>query len=229
MRRMSRPPPALWWLLAFSAATVVLWHSPVLFPLRAFVVLIHEAGHALATLATGGEVEELVVRPNESGHVLSRGGWSLVIYSAGYVGTALLGSMLLALTRRPAAHRIAVAVLGVVLVVITVLYVPFANAFGFALGLAWGAALLVMAIKRFKYLARVVDALAVMLCLYAVYDFADFLIHDTGRTDAGLLAKHLGVPFLAYPIGLGWTAMSLYLMYRGLRIALAADRAPAKA
>lgn len=211
---------AAWWLLAFAALTVVLWHSPVLFPLRSFVVLVHETGHALAALLTGGEVRHLVVRPDESGEVLYSGGWPIVVASAGYVGTALLGSVLLALTRWPAAHRAAVGVLGAVLVAMTLVYVPFGNPFGFGLGLAWGALLLVLAWRRFPHLARVVDALAVMLCLYAVYDFADYLIYDTGRTDAGILARYLGLPWLAWPIGLGWTAVSLYLMYRGLRVAL---------
>ncbi len=225
---MSRPPSSLWWLLGFAALTVVFWHSAVLFPLRAFVVLVHEAGHALAVLLTGGEVLHLVVRPDESGEVLSRGGWRILVSSAGYVGTALLGSMLLALTRNPKAHRIAVGILGAVLVLVTVLYVPFSNPFGFGLGLAWGALLLVMAVKRFPHLARVVDALAVMLCLYAVYDFADYLLHDTDRTDAGILARYLGVPWLAYPIGLGWTLVSLWLMYRGLRIALGTKATPTR-
>jgi hypothetical protein len=198
----------------------VFWRSPALFPLRAFVVLVHETGHALAALLTGASVDHLVVRPDESGEVVSRGGWFLVISSAGYVGTAVLGSLLLALTRRPAAHRAAVGLLGAVLVAMTVLYVPFANLFGFVLGLCWGAVLLVLAVKRFPHLARVVDALAVMLCLYAVYDFADFL-RDAGHTDAGILAGYLGAAWLAWPIALGWTAASLYLMYRGLRVALA--------
>lgn len=211
------------WLTLFGVATVLLWRSPLLFPLRTFVVLVHETGHAVAGILTGAEIEHLIVRPDESGEVRYRGGWPIIITSAGYVGTAMLGSALLALTRWPHAHRAVVGLLGATLLLMTILYVPITNVFGFGLGLAWGALLLVMAVKRFPYLARVVDLLAVMLCLYAVYDFADFLLYDPSHTDAGILARYIGLPILAWPIGLGWTAVSLYLMYRGARVAIATD------
>jgi hypothetical protein len=210
----------VWWLVAFAALSVVFWRSPVLFPLRAFVVLVHETGHAVTALLTGASVDHLVVRPDESGEVLYRGGWPVLIASAGYVGTALLGSLLLALTRRPAAHRVAAGALGAVLIAVTLVYVPFHNPFGFGLGLAWGALLVFLAARNFRHLPRVIDALAVMLCLYAVYDFADFLVYDTARSDAGILARYLGLPWLGYPIGLGWVVVSLWLMWRGLRAAL---------
>jgi hypothetical protein len=59
-----------------------------------------------------------------------------------------------------------------------------------------------------------------MLCIYAIYDFADFLLGDASRTDAGILAGALGLPFLALPIGLLWVALSLWIMWQGARIAL---------
>jgi hypothetical protein len=80
-----------WWIMAFAAVTALLWHTVFLFPLRCFVVLVHETGHALAAILTGAQVDHLVVRPDESGEVLYRGGWPVVVSAAGYVGSSGLG------------------------------------------------------------------------------------------------------------------------------------------
>ncbi len=213
----------LWWILGFAVVTILLWHTIVLFPLRCFVVLVHETGHALAALLTGASIDHLVVRPDESGEVLYRGGWPVIISAAGYVGSSLLGSILLALTAYPRWHRIATGVLGVVLVGVTLAFVPFTNFFGFVLGLGWGFALLHLGIRNYTWLPRFVNFLAVMLCFYAVYDFGDFILGDPMRTDPGILASHLGLPFLAWPIGIAWVIISLWLMYRGARVAFGLD------
>ena len=49
--------------------------------------------------------------------------------------------------------------------------------------------------------------------------FADYLLGDTHATDAGLLADYLGLPFLAYPIGICWSLLSLWLMWTALKAA----------
>ena len=63
-----------------------------------------------------------------------------------------------------------------------------------------------------------------MCCLYSIYDFGDYLLGDAGRTDAGLLARHLGLPFLAVPIGVVWSLISLGILGKGLLAAC--TRAP---
>lgn len=214
----------LFWTLGFAALTLLLWRSTVLFPLRCFVVLVHETGHALAALLTGAHVSHLVVRPDESGEVRYAGGWPVVVSAAGYVGSSLLGAVLLALTARPTWHRAATAVLGAVLLAVTIVYVPWQNFFGFVLGVAWGLALLHVGVKDYAWLPRAMNFLAVMICFYAVYDFGDFLLGDPMKTDPGILANELGLPFLAWPIGIAWVAISLWLMYQGAKIAFGIAR-----
>ena len=53
---------------------LVLLAHPGAHPLKIFVVFIHEASHALATVLTGGRVVSMVVTPWESGYVQSVGG-----------------------------------------------------------------------------------------------------------------------------------------------------------
>ena len=52
-------------LLIATTISVLLWFIPfaevLTYPFRLFVTFIHEGGHALATLATLGDVEQVVV------------------------------------------------------------------------------------------------------------------------------------------------------------------------
>lgn len=212
-------------LLVFGLLTVLLWRSVVLLPLKLVVVLIHEIWHALAALLTGGRVEEIRLAADESGLTLARGGLYVVIASAGYVGSSLTGAALLWASARPRVAPFVMGALGVLVIGMTVLYVPpLATPFGFAFGLLVGAFLLFVASWRSEALVVAVMGLAVMCCLYSVYDFGDYLLGDAARTDAGLLAEYLGARFLAVPIGVGWSLLSLWILGQGL---LAACTAPA--
>ena len=38
-----------------------LWDTPVIYPLKIFVVLLHEISHGIAALATGGSIERITL------------------------------------------------------------------------------------------------------------------------------------------------------------------------
>ena len=197
-------------LLLFGLVTLLLWRTPLLLPLKILVVFLHETWHAVAALATGGTVEEIRVWHDQSGVTLFRGGNYVIAASAGYVGSALTGAALLWASARPRFAPWVLGGLGGLVVLMTLLYVPYANLFGFSFGLVTGGFLLLVASKRADALVLAVMGLAVMCCLYSIYDFADYLLGDPHRTDAGLLAQHLGAPVLAYPIGIVWSLVSLW-------------------
>lgn len=88
-------------LLAFFAFFVAfaLWQiaflAPLVYPLRLFVTMVHELGHGVAILFTGGDFVNYQVMSNGAGVAYSRGGVRPIIVSAGYVGTAIFGAALL--------------------------------------------------------------------------------------------------------------------------------------
>ena len=43
------------------------WDAPELYPLRILVTLLHEFGHGLAALASGGSIEKITVDPGAGG------------------------------------------------------------------------------------------------------------------------------------------------------------------
>ncbi len=67
----------------------------LLYPIIWLVAFLHEMGHALGALVTGGEVVALQINPDGSGLTTTRGGSVGIILVGGYVGSALLGNILL--------------------------------------------------------------------------------------------------------------------------------------
>jgi len=87
------------WLLRNGLTAALLaaaWNSVPVRPLRVLVVLLHEIFHALASLATGGGLPRIEVLSHSSGVTTLSGGFPPLVFSAGYLGTALLGGLLLA-------------------------------------------------------------------------------------------------------------------------------------
>lgn len=66
----------------------------VLYPVTLLVTFLHEFGHALGALLTGGEVEGLHIGADGSGYTTTRGGSAGIILIGGYLGSAALGNLL---------------------------------------------------------------------------------------------------------------------------------------
>ncbi|MBE7512360.1 MAG: M50 family metallopeptidase [Anaerolineales bacterium] len=106
--RMMNPPAPLdrkrVLTIAFIAFVVVffLWQtrSIILYPFYLLVTYVHEMGHGLAAVFTGGRFVSFHVYPNGAGVAYTDGGNQHLILVAGYVGTALFGAMLLYLANR---------------------------------------------------------------------------------------------------------------------------------
>lgn len=205
-----------WLHLLLAVVALALWDTPMVKPFRVFVVWIHEMGHASMALATGGEVEELRVRWNESGHVISRGGIFPLISSAGYVGSAILGALLIYAGRWPGAQRLLLGLIGAVQIAMAVLYTPF-GALDFFFGVGCGLVLIVVVGPLGRFAHVLATWIGMMLCLYSLYDFRTDLWMHAERTDAGILAEYFGFAMLAYPIAFVWATISIYVMYRAMR------------
>lgn len=89
--------------VAFIIA-LALWQMQGLFfitqPLRLFVTMIHELGHGMSAVLSGGEFLRFEVTKRGAGVAYTRGGYRPLIIQAGYLGTAVFGGALLLLTHR---------------------------------------------------------------------------------------------------------------------------------
>jgi membrane-associated protease RseP (regulator of RpoE activity) len=213
-------------LAALVVAGLWFWSAPWLAPLRLLVVLVHETGHALATLAFGGRVERVIVGADESGQCLSSlpVGWlpQIAVYSAGYVGSALSGALQLVLAFRFRLHRAVLYAMGAWVTTMGVIYAG--NGFTLGYCLVMGAVLLVGARFLPAGGARaLVTVIAVFTGLYALFDLRDDLWRPGGGlSDAALLAAQTHVPAVLW--SLLWSAVSVAVLVLAGSIAL--RRAP---
>lgn len=212
-------------MIAGLAALVLyaLWNipafAPVLYPLRLFVTYVHEAGHSLAALVTGGRVIEFVVSPNGSGLATTAGGNRTLVISMGYLGAALFGSLLFFLANRFSRFdRVIAIVLGVFMVIFTVMFArPDENNAPTAIiiGLGFGAALAAVGWKAPRLLTLLVlDILAISTALNAVLDVWYLLGSlDASRglvvNDAVAMSRHLNRLVPASLIALSWAVIAV--------------------
>ncbi len=68
--------------------------AKILYPVNLLVTFLHELGHALGAVLTGGRVDRLVVNADGSGVTYTAGGSRGIILMGGYIGSALLGNFL---------------------------------------------------------------------------------------------------------------------------------------
>ena len=202
--------------LLCAVVALALWDTWAVKPFRVFVIVVHEVGHAGAALLTGGEVVEMRTAWNESGHTLTRGGFFPLISAAGYVGSALMGALLIYTGALPQVQRLALLLLGAACMGMTMWYTP-VGGMDFFLGIFGGLILVAIAIKSPRVSAGAATWMGVMLCLYSLYDFRMDLWMHPELTDAGILARYWGLPLLTYPIALSWVLISLAFMYRAMR------------
>lgn len=213
--------PRLTAALVLSALLgVFFWHTWPLFPFKLLVVLMHESGHAFATLLAGGSVDSISVSPNEGGLTWSRYAPTLfnrvLVSSAGYVGSTVSGCVLLVAAARSKEGRWPLWLLAAWTGAVALLWVRDLFTLAFALGCTLALAL---AARWAPSLARrgVLAFLASFSVLYALFDIKDDLLHlrSSGQTDADALASATFIPAIVW--GLGWGLLSLALVGLTLR------------
>jgi len=192
----------------YFVALWFLWNTPIVYPLKLFVVLLHEISHGIAAVSTGGAIHSIVLSPNEGGLCECGGGNAFLTLSAGYLGSLFWGAAILTAARgRGGIPKIATMAIGVLVIVVTILYVR--NFFGIVFGAACGAGLIMAG----RYLpvngtASLLTALGLTSCLYAILDIkSDIIDRPSIESDAHMLAQLTGIPTLVW--GFLWIAIAL--------------------
>lgn len=205
--------------LALAVAVLVLWNTFLVYPLKIFVVFLHEISHGLAAIMTGGTIERIELTFDQGGVCLTRGGSAFVILSTGYLGSSLWGALLLVLSSRTRWNRIIVPGIGILTLAITIFFVR--SLFGFLYGISSGAALIVAGQKLLeKYNALLVKVIGITSCLYAIYDIvSDVFANNIRESDAHALAELTGIPSFVWGlmwilIAVGVTALALVISTR---------------
>jgi len=163
-----------------------------MYPLKIFVIFLHEASHALTALLTGGQVLELSLSPQQGGHVKAAGGNGFLIASSGYLGSLFWGAALFLLGLRTRLDKVVVGMMGALMLGITALYIR--DLFPLAFCILTGLGLLLSA----YFLSQPINDLWLRVMglasmIYVPYDiFSDTLARSHLVSDARILAENYG-------------------------------------
>jgi hypothetical protein len=202
-----------WVAIAVSLiASLTPWGPTLLYPFKLFTTWVHESSHALMTLLVGGRVTAVTIEPNTSGLThglvpasrIARG----LVASAGYLGAALVGCLLMAATRVERRARTILYGIGAFMLLTAVVWMR--NVFGVVVVLVWGLALVTMARRRMANVLRfLLSLLAVQVALNSVYDIRVLFLVD-GPSDAATMARLFLLP--AWFWAATWMLMSVAML-----------------
>jgi Peptidase M50B-like len=218
---------AVKYLLLATAVSIVISFLPIaeniLYPFKLFVTFIHEGGHALAAIATFGDVQEIRIFSDTSGLTFSRGGFSIIIASAGYLTSTIFGAVLLLFGRNAKYAKGVIFVVAFLMLGLTFLFMK--GFFGWIVGLIIVAVLGVTAFVASPRVAHFfLNFLAVQCCLNALYDLRVlFELSATTReaSDAMNMQRLTLIPavvwaslWLLLSAGVLWIALKQYFKVR---------------
>jgi len=205
---------------AYFGALWFLWNTAIVYPLKVFVVLLHEVSHAAVAVATGGTVQRIVLDPYQGGACYCSGGSPFATLSAGYLGSLAWGALLVTAGQAKRIDgRWVTGAVGILVVALTLAYVR--STFGFAFGVAFGLTLVIAAVKLSAAVnQRVLLTLGLTSCLYAILDIkSDVLDRPDLQSDAAMLGDLTGIHTVVW--GSLWITIavlvSVWLFHRSYR------------
>jgi hypothetical protein len=226
-------PSTLWTLVGLTVFSLICWDMPyvswILSPIKILVTCVHELGHALVCLATGGTVSGLTIVPDNHGHgglTFCRGGNPFFYSPAGYLGSAFFGCLLIAIGRAKQAARPILILMGLVIAYASIFLMPgtvfnqgeiFQGIGSVVWGVIIAAALIWSGVKLPNALAHLlVLFLAVQIALNAITDVWYLVQISTGLnpfasfSDATNMQDMTGIPALIW--SLGWALLSVLML-----------------
>ncbi len=203
--------------LLILLAWQVPWLNILVYPFRLFGTFVHELSHGLAAILTGGRFHRFAVETDLSGVAWSAGGIRVIVSSAGYLGSAMAGGILILLYQRMLSSRVLLILLGATLAILCVLFVR--NLFGIVSGLGLASLLL---LAGFRLPSSWRDLLLMTLALQLILDGYNSLFtvlslstDSATHTDAHTMAQLTLVPASIWV--LLWMSLSTLVLYYVLR------------
>lgn len=193
------------------------WNTPFVYPIKIFVVLLHEISHGIAAVLTGGSIAKILISADQGGVCYTAGGWRFLVLTAGYLGSMLWGGLILWAAARTHWDKWIATLMGVCILGVTLLYVR--NGFGLVFGIGFGVALFFIGwlLPNFinDFLLKLIGLTSI---LYAVFDIKDDLLSTpAGVSDASMMAREFfGSPLLWGILWMGLALMMAFIVFKSL-------------
>ena len=191
--------------------SLLFWNSFLIFPIKIFVVLMHEIFHGLAAVFTGGKIVSIEVSSNLGGECITQNGLPFIIASAGYLGSLITGASLFISGYNKKVSLWVCTIIAAILLLFATNYMIGTE--GIIAALLYSA-LMYISPRFFNktvhlYLMKI---LGLVSCLYVIVDMKEDLLTMGYRlTDAQMISDTVGGPALLW--GLIWISISIFVLY----------------
>lgn len=205
-------------LVALLTLAFFIWDYPFIYPLKLLVVFFHESSHALMTIATGGQVKEMVINYQQGGHVLSAGGNRFLTLSAGYLGSLVWGMVIYLLAVKTSVDKLIMTLLGISIIAIAAIFVR--DVFAISFSLITGISMILLGSKaNMQTNDFILRFIGLTSMLYVPLDiYSDTIARSHLRSDAFMLAEEIGGSTLLW--GSLWiiiaTGLVIFTLWLGL-------------
>ena len=210
-------------LLLFMIGAFFLWDTPVIYPVKLFVVMLHEMSHGLMAEIFGGDIIQIQIDYRIGGYcqytVPDSFFARFMIASAGYLGSLFWGALILVLAVRTTYHKQITLVIGLILLGLSWFVVKTGEWFGIVMTIGFSLFML----ASYKLLSNTfhdyfLKFLGLVSCMYVVIDIKEDLIDRTGiGSDADSIAEMTGIPSIV--VGVVWLLVACLMIYVALRYA----------
>lgn len=193
--------------VVFFVVVFFFWYSPLIYPIKMFVVLMHELSHGLAAVITGGSIISIKLDYRIGGLCTNIGGNRFIVASAGYLGSLFWGGLILVITSRTRFSYVIAFALGIMATFVTFFYIPFGS--GWLFSLLFSAGLIAISLwtphKVSKFILMFIGFTS---CLYVVIDIWEdlFTLQNRG-SDADVIASITHIPAIFW--GVLWSMIAI--------------------
>ena len=183
-------------ILSISIFSLLLWDSQIIYPVKIFVVLLHEISHAIAAIVSGGSVEKIFLDVHLSGSTITKGGNQILIAVSGYIGSLIIGSLIFISADSKNFNKWLTTILAIIIFLVAVNLVQDSLLIFFSILIA----LVFFFLPRYANdkIAKIFFMfIGLTSCFYVVADIKQDLLTTTLReTDTQILEYLTGIPAL---------------------------------
>ena len=209
-------------LFVFLVVAIMFWNTFLIYPIKLFVVMLHELSHGLMAELFGGDIINIQIDYRIGGYCRYTVPDSFVarimIASGGYLGSLIWGALILLGAVYTDKDRVITLAIGLVLLFLSWFVIKTGEPFGIAMTV--GFALFMILSARFlsdNFHDYFLKFIGMMSCLYVIIDIKDDLILRSGvGSDADAIAGMTGIPSVA--IGVIWLLLSAAVIYFTIKI-----------
>ncbi|NJD22559.1 MAG: M50 family metallopeptidase [Melioribacter sp.] len=194
----------------------LLWDTFLVYPVKLFVVIIHEISHAISAIVSGGKVIAFNIGFDLGGKCETENGNNIFIAAAGYLGSLLFGLLIFYSTYN---KKIGKWLLIIIALLILITSVSLMQNFSLILWTVLYSVLLFVS-AFFLYIridSYILKLFGMLSCIYVLFDIKeDILSTNSAISDASILSDLINVPTIV--IGLIWLIISLAGIFLIMRL-----------